>query len=335
MHNLHQRGITDLQALIRSHGGALRTFPMPKTSYVDLLIQVEGTDPSAHSSQDVWAGVVVKTISGESVDGRIHFTLEPHQRSHLAGVIFDATTDDSWFFCPEVAATELPVSRSVTMRRTGSGILTDRCERLSIARRDIPAKLQRFCRVARRRTIREWLDDSAVSPKEQRTNHAVAAMWNLIYQPCGFNVDFATTASDFCSVRLNGIPVLNRLGARFDKKHYGYTCKLQRMASRVIQPFCIADEFEFLCVIVSPSPTDVHGCYLFPKRLLAEHSRITSDQGSGVLHLLVYPPYVSSPGANAQRWQLPYYIDFQDTSEAALSASREKFMRILKGDDFQ
>lgn len=333
----HLLGATVVEEEIKKSGDDIELFAMPYFSPLTFLFRPRG------SASSVWAALAVKVgrRDAKSARGRQWFLLDrrfdprnvPHVVPHST-LCYCTHRKNLFFF-----GTHDVHSSTVSVRAGGGG----KHDGSYVTSEDLSDRLRTAYDLGPRMSICDWLVSSSRPPSGYRGPGgananllSMAAMWRVLWAPCGVDVRFSVNSDDASNARLDDEPIVVRTAAlpSIGEKKTGWSCKLARSMGHQVCPFTTDDDVAFVVVVVmeAGSEPDPRGCFFFPKTVLVDHGRIATGGTGGVEHLLLYPPWVS-PQRNrgTQVWQLPYYIDLSDHSETALEASRKKFLAILRG----
>ena len=342
-HATHRRGLHDIIELIKSQTDEFRFRPMMRGATVDLLFQHV---PSATQQNLCWAALAVKSASYKRQDGRMYFH-GPFHRSLAAGaVLIDTIHNNQLRVLSSDMLAAKPKARpgareAISVRLGGTGVFD------SIITSDdaLPSVLKElFLAAPKHHTETDWLTVGAsVRKTDQKRGMALAQIVSAIFEPLGLTYElYPSNTEDPSNLEVNGIPlVFRRTYGPEGTGKVAYSCNIwcrNHLSGGETRPLSADDRTEFVCIGLPEEALSLSGLFLFPRKVLIEHGVFASAEKPGSKFILVYPPHIQppyKPGQDYQAWQLPYYIDLEDNSEPALSASREKFMRILKGSDVQ
>ena len=326
----HKDGVDEVEAFLRNSNRGFNLFRMPNFLPVDLLVQV----PSRTNGTDLWAGIAIKSAQQNSRRRYANFHVSKNWGDEYCCICLDRTHGDVFLLPPNYVSAS-PGS-TVAMRRGGDG----RYDRCFVPWDDLAERVEDLCTQGPLKSLGWWLAETCVSRRERKLNAAHFGMWSLLYEPTGININFLPSGNTPHNLELNGKRVLQRIAARrplrSPRTRVGYNCEFHRdVGSNKRLPFSVTDGLDFLCAPVLNGSLAVRGCYLLSSSVLVSKQLITTRETRGVHDVNFYPPDVTpSPNtrlARAQEWQLPYYVDLEDSSAAALLASREKFLGILEG----
>lgn len=324
---LHRRGVEVVGSAIRQGSDEFEICTMPYFSPLTFLFRPK------HSHADAWAALAVRAGANQhSNSDRQWFCIDRHFPQHSwppiehSTICYDGPRDDLFFFRPGDVRCS-----TVAVKRGGRG----KYDGFHISSEDLPDRVRDAYGAGPLRSIEDWLLQSPVCGATGGTNMlAIVGLWRLLWRPCDLAVRFSVSSDHAHSLHLASIPIVLRTAAppRATDQKAAWSCKLHRSSSNRTGPFTTADDFSFALVVFMRSDTepDPRGCFLFPKRVLASHGKISSEGRGGTEHFLLYPPWVSlRRNRGSQIWQTPYYIDLSDRSESALAAGRDKFLAIL------
>jgi hypothetical protein len=109
---------------------------------------------------------------------------------------------------------------------------------------------------------------------------------------------------------LNSAPVIFRSAKITPTKVGQFVTLWKRSLGGPIEPYDIADQFEFF--IIATSSGDNSGSFIFPKAALLKHDVISKNGLGGKRGIRVYPPWdiaINNQARKSQKWQLEYFLD--------------------------
>ena len=121
--------------------------------------------------------------------------------------------------------------------------------------------------------------------------------------------DQESKAYEACTYKINKLKIIGRTAKITPTKVGQFVTLWKRLNNGPIQPFDIADDFDF--IIINTKTKENYGQFVFPKGILIKKSIITDGKKEGKRAIRVYPSWdkpISKQAIKTQNWQLEYFI---------------------------